>query len=263
MPTQVTPGGRRRRRLDPDARYGLRFTVLALGASVTVVVLAVGGALVREQVGFVVDGDTSIEQAAHRAVLSSPWLLDLARWVTHAGDPLTRWAIAVVVVGYLAWRRLWRLVGFYATAVLGGLALVNLVKGLVGRARPTFPDPVAHAGGASFPSGHAMGATVLYGAIFLLFAPLLPRWGRWLAGAVVALLVAAVCASRVLLGVHYTSDVVAGAVLGAAWLVLVVGAFETWRHGLGHGTSHPVTEGVEPAEQRALDDRASSPRSTA
>ncbi|MFL6139149.1 MAG: phosphatase PAP2 family protein [Frankiaceae bacterium] len=238
----------------PRARR--RLLLVVLGASLLVVLAVVGAVLVREQNGFVVRHDLSIEAAAHRAVLASPTLLAAARAVTHAGDPLTRWVIAAAVVAYLAWRRSWRLTAFYAGAVLGGLVVVNVIKGAVGRLRPQLDAPVAHAGGPSFPSGHAMGATILYGGLVLLVAPLLARWARWLVIAVAALLVAAIAASRVLLGVHYLSDVVAGCALGLAWLVLTVGVFQTWRQGRGERfVADPLVEGVDPAEQEQLGGR--------
>jgi undecaprenyl-diphosphatase len=66
-------------------------------------------------------------------------------------------------------------------------------------------------------------------------------------------LVAAVCASRVLLGVHFLSDVVVGFVLGLAWLTLVTAAFEAWRHARGEPfPGDPLRHGVEPAEQEQL-----------
>jgi undecaprenyl-diphosphatase len=248
------PASSRARRAEAPSRRRLRLALMTAGASCVVVLAVVGAVLVRERTGFVVRHDLSIEAAAHRAVLSSPTLLAAARAVTHAGDPLTRWVIAAAAVGYLAWRRLWRLTAFYAVAVLGGLAVVNVTKAVVGRVRPQLDAPVAHAGGASFPSGHAMGATILYGGLVLLLSPLLARWLRWLLIVAATLLVAAVSASRVLLGVHYTSDVVFGCVLGLAWLALTVGVFETWRESVGERrAAHPLVEGVDPGEQEALE----------
>jgi undecaprenyl-diphosphatase len=231
----------------------LRLALVVLGASCLVVLVVVGGVLVREKTGFVVRADNAVEAAAHRAVLGSSGLLAFARAVTHAGDSLTRYLVSLVVVVFLARRRLWRLTAFYAVAVFGGQVVVDVVKVVVGRARPALPAPVAHAAGPSFPSGHAMGSTILYGGIVLLVAPLLTRLLRWLVVALAFVLVGAVCASRVLLGVHYLSDVVAGFVVGLAWLALTVGVFETWRRGSGERpVGDPLVEGLEPAEQERL-----------
>ena len=89
-------------------------------------------------------------------------------------------------------------------------------KGLVQRARPVVEDAVAHAPGSSFPSGHATNTAAVALTLTLLVWPLLGRRGR-----VVVPLVAATCTmltalDRVMLGVHYPSDVVAGIALGTA-----------------------------------------------
>jgi undecaprenyl-diphosphatase len=209
-----------------------RRVLLLAGGAAVVVVAALGAVLLREKVGFVIAGDAGVERAAHRAVIGTPWLLTAARDVTHIGDTLVRYAIGLAVLGYLLVRRLWRLAGFFVVAVVGGQLLVDVVKRLVDRARPVLPDPVAHAGGPSFPSGHAMGSAILYGAIAVILLPALPRRARPVVVGLVVLLVAAVSTSRVLLGVHFTSDVTAGALLGAGWLAVAVGVCRPWRQDL-------------------------------
>jgi membrane-associated phospholipid phosphatase len=100
--------------------------------------------------------------------------------------------------------------------VVRGIAIlaVAAIKHAVGRARPVLEHPLAAAGGASFPSGHACGAAALWGSVALLVPG--PRWRRLALATVVPALVAA---TRVLIGVHYLSDVVAGLLLGwgLAW----------------------------------------------
>jgi undecaprenyl-diphosphatase len=73
-----------------------------------------------------------------------------------------------------------------------------------------------------------MGSVVLFGGLFLLAAPLLALLLRWLIGALVSLFVLAIGASRVLVGLHFTSDVVTGLVLGVAWLTLVTAMYPPW-----------------------------------
>jgi undecaprenyl-diphosphatase len=97
----------------------------------------------------------------------------------------------------------------------------SALKEVVGRARPVVEHPVAMATGKSFPSGHAMSSTVIYGVLLVVFLPMIPsRWQRAVIAATVVL-VLAIGASRVALGVHYPSDVAAGHLLGVA---LVVGS---------------------------------------
>ncbi len=98
---------------------------------------------------------------------------------------------------------------------VGGILGV-LLKLLVDRARPAFPEPVAHASGYSFPSGHALNSMLGVGVLLLVFLPVLRGTGRiiaYVAGAAVVLLTGY---DRVALGVHYVSDVLAGWVVALA-----------------------------------------------
>jgi len=126
------------------------------------------------------------------------------------------------------------------------------VKILVDRPRPVVDHPVATAWGKSFPSGHAMSSTVTYGALLLTFLPVLP--GRRRAAAVVATaaLVLVIGSSRLILGVHFLTDVIGGYVLGLAWLLGATAAFEIWRVELGGRRAEPLAEGVEPEAGPAL-----------
>lgn len=190
--------------------------VLVVVAVVVVVPLAV---LVRLRWTALDNADTSTDDAAHRFVLSHTGVLDVARALTHLGDPLVVTALAVAMAVLFAVRRQWRTAAYVlvvrAAATVVGFAL----KTGVARARPDLPHPVATAHGQSFPSGHALGAAALWASLAVLLAP---RVGRpWLVAlAVVVPVVVAV--TRVLLGVHFVSDVVAGLVLG--WAVAVVAA---------------------------------------
>ncbi|HEY3611431.1 MAG TPA: phosphatase PAP2 family protein, partial [Pseudonocardiaceae bacterium] len=90
------------------------------------------------------------------------------------------------------------------------LGIETAVKALVDRSRPVFGHPVATAGGAAFPSGHTAGSAALYGILVLLLVR------RALVTVAATVFVLAVGASRVVLGVHYLSDVVGGLALGIA-----------------------------------------------
>lgn len=98
-----------------------------------------------------------------------------------------------------------------ATMVVAG-AVEWTLKALIGRPRPLLPSPIAHAPGGSFPSGHALTAVVGCAVIVFILRP--PgRVAVWTLAVVISL-VAGAC--RVLLGVHYVSDVVAGWIIGIA-----------------------------------------------
>ena len=173
-------------------------------------------------------------------------VLAVVRDVTTLGSTVVLSALITAAVALLALRRLWRLAAYLAVTGAGALVLDPVIKVLVGRLRPVVAHPVAHAPGNSFPSGHALGSIVCYGAVFLVFLPAARgRWRTWFA-VVIAVIVAAVGVSRILLGVHFISDVVGGWAIGIAWLGLTAFAFELSRKGSGRPFSRPVTEGLEP-----------------
>jgi len=156
--------------------------------------------------------DVAAVHAAHAGVLTRPWLRVAAVAVTDAGSPVAVDLVVVAIGAYLCVRRRVRLAGYLVAARLLELGVETAVKYLLARPRPALPNPVAYASGFSFPSGHTAGTTVLYVALLALATR---RRAGPLAG-VVALLVTAVAASRVLLGVHYPSDVIGGVLLGLA-----------------------------------------------
>ena len=165
-------------------------------------------------------------------------------------------AVLCIIVGlaviFLAIRRRWRLALYLLVAGAGALVLDPVLKALVGRLRPVLAHPIAHGTGSSFPSGHALGSMICYGALLLVFLPAARGRGRILLKVVVAAIVLIVGISRILLGVHYVSDVVGGWAVGVIWLGITAFAFELTRPGAGQPVTDPVTEGLEPESQRDL-----------
>ncbi|MDQ4010212.1 MAG: phosphatase PAP2 family protein [Actinomycetota bacterium] len=165
--------------------------------------------------------------AAHR----EPWLVTTMQVISDVGSPVGAGIMATLVGVALAWiRRSWLpllIAGFGAA----GIGMINLsVKWLVSRNRPPVAIAVLGEDGFSFPSGHTTGTTV----VWLLSAWMVSRWvirGRvvqdmvW-TGAV--LVIVAVGISRVYLGVHFPSDVMAGWTLGAAWAVMIALVVNVW-----------------------------------
>jgi undecaprenyl-diphosphatase len=145
-----------------------------------------------------------------------------------------------------------KLAVFLGVTCIGGGVVDTIVKVAVGRPRPEVDEPIITAFGQSFPSGHSMQAVVCYGALLLVFLPLLS--GRVRTGAIAAtgVLIIAIGVSRLTLGVHYISDVLGGYVLGAAWLMASVAVFEIWREERGRRPTQPLEEGVEPEESKDL-----------
>ena len=167
---------------------------------------------------------------------------------------LSPWVFRLVVLSVAAWlwvrgaRRLalWAVV----TTALGGVLGVVL-KVLVDRSRPTFPEPVATASGLSFPSGHALNSMLCVGILILVFLPVLSRSGKFLAYTVGAAFVLLTGYDRVALGVHFVSDVLAGWVVALACLAGTSAGFEIWRREHGRRPSD-LDEGVDPEAAAAM-----------
>ncbi|GII30499.1 phosphatase PAP2 family protein [Planotetraspora mira] len=226
-----------------DRALGLRLTVAGLAVALAMVpftVLLVIAKMPVNRLDAEVAEDLHVYALAHPAVTRLlivwtdlfgpwPWRIAVAAFavrLVHKGAPrLAVWALATVTVGGLL-----------------GLAL----KVIVARARPNLPDPVALAPGESFPSGHAVNVTLGAGVIVLLVLPMLSRWGRRVAWALACLLVLSVGYTRIALGVHWVSDVIAGIALGTAVVAATAAAFETWRREQGRRPAAPLSEGMEP-----------------
>jgi undecaprenyl-diphosphatase len=100
----------------------------------------------------------------------------------------------------------------------GGIVLNGVLKIGFNRPRPEIFLPEVHTVSSSFPSGHAMSAAIVYSTVAYLAARLHQRrWARWLVMTAALLIIAAISVSRLYLGVHYPSDVVAGLAIGLAW----------------------------------------------
>jgi len=139
-------------------------------------------------------------------------------------------ALVVLATVVLVWRPGHRRRCVYLVVTsLGGGIVDTLVKAAVDRPRPVVDHPVATALGKSFPSGHAMSSTVTYGALLIAIWPWLSPRLRRIALVATVVLVVAVGTSRLLLGVHFVSDVVGGYILGLAWLAAATAVFAVWR----------------------------------
>ncbi len=166
--------------------------------------------------------DALAPAAGHRLLSQDMGLRIVARTVTDLGSPLAVDIVAIVAAVALLVARRWRLAVAIAVARLGELATVSAVKVIVHRPRPDLLPQLTSANGPSFPSGHTAGSAAVYGTIVVLLCASLGARERGWAIAGVAVFVAAVAASRVLLGVHYPTDVLAGAALGLCWVAVAL-----------------------------------------
>jgi membrane-associated phospholipid phosphatase len=150
--------------------------------------------------------------------------------MTLIGGPAGLAVILVIVAAALAIRRRWYWLTYLAVTAGGG-ALLNLeLKRYFARARPAVAEMLRRANGYSFPSGHAMGSAVAFGALSYLAFRVIRSWPAR-AGVIAFLytLIAGVALSRVYLGVHWISDVAAGVTAGTVWVTAATVAYETLR----------------------------------
>ncbi len=218
-----------RKRLTPGEYLGLHLT---LGLLVAAGCLWIFGRLAEDVLSN--DPRASVDQAAATAIhgLMTPALTTFFLAVTALGS-----MEAIALVGLVSavvlgvWRR-WLLFGTWVIATGGSVVLVLLLKALFARPRPYFEQPLLLETYYSFPSGHAMEAVVLYGML-AYFAVLALRTWQTRAAVVfgTSLLVLLIGFSRIYLGVHYFSDVVAGFAAGGMWLSTCITAMEFVRRG--------------------------------
>ncbi|WP_405015867.1 phosphatase PAP2 family protein [Kitasatospora sp. NBC_00070] len=229
-----------------DRRFGGRLLVVA--GAFTLASVPAGLLLVLIEAGWqpLAELDRAAAERLHAAVLEHPALLSVIRVLSdHVWDPVTMRLAVAAAVGWLLYRRAWRLAAWAAaTEIAAGLTGL-LVKLVVGRVRPSLPDPVALAPGYSFPSGHAMTAAASCAVLLLVLEPVVPRGLRWAARALAAVSVLGVGFTRVALGVHWASDVLGGWLLGAGLVAATAWTFDTWRRETGRSVP-PVTAGLEP-----------------
>jgi membrane-associated phospholipid phosphatase len=240
-----------RRRLDPEAATGLALTV-ALGL---VFAAALGFGLVSDMVtsetGLYRLDAAAAAWGADNATPASTWFLGAVTWL---GATVTVLAVTFALGG-LEWLRRRRLavLAFMVTVVVGQNLIANTVKALVDRERPPVPH-LAPSSGFSFPSGHTAAAAATWAAVVLVLGRGRPfRTKAWLAAGAAAVTVA-VAASRVLLGVHWLTDVIGGAALGFGWFVVCAVAF-------GGALLHfgAPAERVEAEEARLSGDKTATP----
>jgi membrane-associated phospholipid phosphatase len=155
--------------------------------------------------------------------------------VTHLGDPGVLFAIGAVVYTVLALRRLRLLAAAWVVTTLSGALLNRILKAVFERSRPLHDHGLTAEGGWSFPSGHASGSMLIYGLLaYIVVRSTPPAWHIPAALAGVALVIF-VGSSRVLLQVHYLSDVLAGYASATAWVAVCIAALEAvrWREQQG------------------------------
>jgi membrane-associated phospholipid phosphatase len=154
-----------------------------------------------------------------------PQLTAVFSAVTTLGNTPVLALVTAAAAAYLVGRGRRLDASLLVVTLVGAQLLTAILKGIFERPRPSFDDPVATAGWFSFPSGHALSSIALYGALVYVFTNRLRAPRANLAALGAAVLIAAIGFSRLYLGVHYLSDVLAGYSAGLAWLLLTIGVF--------------------------------------
>jgi membrane-associated phospholipid phosphatase len=168
--------------------------------------------------------------AAYLHSLANPSLTTFFLVVTALGSIEILALVGVVVAVILARRRQWLYFWTWAAAVGGSALLNHLIKDLFARPRPSFEHPLLLETSYSFPSGHAMESFVVYGMLAYFAVLTLRSWrARTAVVTGVALLVILIGFSRMYVGVHYFSAVVAGYAAGGVWLSALITGAETIR----------------------------------
>src|SRR6202789_1293844 len=188
-------------------RRALTPLALVTAAAFAFVLLVV---LVRLQWAPLESVDHSAATGLNRLVAPHAAVVSIIKAVTWLGSDGVLWTVTGLAVVALAIRRRWRLALYLLVVGAGVLTLDPVLKELVGRLRPVVGHPIAFGQGDSFPSGHSLGSIVCYGALFLVFLPATRGVWRRVFAAVIGTLIVAIGISRLLLGVHYISDVLGG-----------------------------------------------------
>lgn len=206
----------------------LRKSLLVPGVLIPVLLLAAAASAFIALLDEVSEGDTrAIDEAIILAFrvpgdpadpIGAPWFEEAMRDITALGSAPALVIAVLAVFGFLALAKAWRPAIFILVASGGGLIVSSLLKYTIDRPRP---DLVPHGNliyTSSFPSGHSMMSAVVYFTLAALVTRLIER--RRLKGyalGVALILTLLVGVSRIYLGVHWPSDVLAGWAAGAAW----------------------------------------------
>jgi undecaprenyl-diphosphatase len=211
-PTDAPPGAARERTL-------LRPLIAVLASSALLAAFAALASLV-------VAGDThafdeALLHGARALRAAHPWFAYAMRDVSALGSTAVLTLVVVLATGYLVLAGRPRLGALVALSAIGGATGVSVLKSAIGRLRPDSRLAESVVEGLSFPSGHATMSAAIYLTLGALLASTRARRREraWLLGAAAAI-AALVGASRVVLGVHWATDVLGGWAFGAAWAIV-------------------------------------------
>ena len=214
-------------RFSPEGEMGLHFTI---GIALILCAALAFGEIAED----VVQGDTITlvdVQLAHwfrQRAINGSGFTDAMLLITHWNGILGSSVMGVLLALWFWYRKAHYWLVVVLVSVPGGMLLNVALKHIFRRARPTLEDPLLTLSTYSFPSGHTAAATVFYGLLACYLVRRVTSWPARLAViAACVLMVMLVALSRMYLGVHYLSDVLAASAEGAAWLAVCITAVST------------------------------------
>ena len=214
-------------RLSPQGYAGLHLTV-------GVLVVLICGWCFGEIAEDVSHGDPIVQVDRQVAVWfhqhASPTVTQVARTISFFGSVGWLTAVSIGLALFLVSRRDWLNASLVALVMLGGSTLNLILKHFFHRERPVLENPLVTLSSYGFPSGHTMGATLLYGLLALLaWKNVRNRAARFACVSGACLWILLIGLTRIYLGAHYLTDVLGALAAGLLWLVVCWTAFETLR----------------------------------
>jgi undecaprenyl-diphosphatase len=212
-------------RFSPAEEMGLHFTI---GVALILCAALAFGEIAED----VVEGDTitliDVQLAHWFRERAGGGFTHIMLFITHWNGILGSSIMGALLALWFWYRKAHYWLAVVLVAVPGGMLLNVALKHIFRRARPTLEDPLLTLSTYSFPSGHTAAATVFYGLLACYLVRRVHGWpARTAVMAACVLMVMLVALSRMYLGVHYLSDVLAAAAEGAAWLAICITAVST------------------------------------
>lgn len=214
-------------RFTPDTQFGLHLTV-----GVVLIWLAawtfaeIAGDVVAQAHITVIDLNVANWFHLHAKSAWTPFMLVVTHWHAMFGA----FVMCALLGGFFYTRGAHYWLATLVLAMAGGMLLNLGLKYTFQRARPTFEEPLVSLSSFSFPSGHTSGATLFYGVLMAYLIMTARSWGvRALVAAAGVAMIALVALSRVYLGAHFLSDVLAAMSVSVGWLAICITGMSTLR----------------------------------
>ncbi|MEL6578395.1 MAG: phosphatase PAP2 family protein [Cyanobacteria bacterium J06621_12] len=152
---------------------------------------------------------------------ANPTLDRLMEFITGLNNPDFVTVVAVITLALLSWQRCYPEAKIFTINCAGGVILSYGLKSVFGKTRPDLWQSAVKEVSFSYPSGHALGSTVLYGFLAYLFATRFPQFAS-LIYLIAVMLISAIGLSRLYLGVHWPTDIIGGYGIGFLWLTFCI-----------------------------------------